>query len=64
MGAYTFCNSCDALLEFDLDSSYTDDERALALSSLDRHMIEAFGAENWNTETHQLSAKWYNNGNA
>jgi len=68
MGAYTFCNACDSLLEFMPDSTYTDEERALALDGLDKHMIAAFGAENWNKERHCLIDKWYNqeppNGNA
>lgn len=64
MGAYTFCNQCDKLLEFSPDSSYTDEERAQALTKLDKHMIENFGAENWNSEKHQLTEKWYSHGNA
>jgi len=59
MGEYVFCNSCDELLEFSLDTSYSEGERALAIASLDRHMVESFGTDNWNAEKHRLIDKWY-----
>lgn len=68
MGAYTFCDNCDRLLEFTLDSSYDEEEQATGYAKLDQHMISAFGAENWNSQEHRLVDKWYNqepiNGNA
>jgi hypothetical protein len=59
IGAYTFCNTCDGLLEFSPDSTYEPHEQQMALRGLDIHMVKLWGLFNWDCERHVLIDKWY-----
>lgn len=61
MGAYTFCNSCDELIDFtpDLDGLEGTEAYAQIVEGLDKRMTELWG-DKWDTVSHRLKPEAFN----